>query len=184
MSNVNRPGNVRLCAWSGHYAKLGRDGRAEDGEGAMDFNFTPEDESFRAELRAWLEKNKPDYRDADLDTFAEDDAAWHRRVAWFRKLASGGWTGIDWPKQYGGRGASILQTIVYHQELGRIHAPLPFIGSGVSLIGPTLMHWGTDEQRKRHMPKILAGQEIWCQGYSEPGAGSDLASLQTRAVED
>jgi alkylation response protein AidB-like acyl-CoA dehydrogenase len=150
----------------------------------MDFNFTPEDESFRAEFRAWLEKNPPDHQDDDLDFFAEDEAQWHRRVAWYKKLASGGWTGIDWPKEYGGRGASILQTIVYHQELARIHAPLPYIGSGLGLIGPTLMHWGTEEQKKRHLPRVLKGDEIWCQGYSEPGAGSDLASLQTRAVED
>jgi len=150
----------------------------------MDFNFTPEDESFRAEFRAWLEKNPPDHQDDDLDFFAEDEAQWHRRVAWYKKLASGGWTGIDWPREYGGRGASILQTIVYHQELARIHAPLPYIGSGLGLIGPTLMHWGTEEQKKRHLPRVLKGDEIWCQGYSEPGAGSDLASLQTRAVED
>ncbi|MGO9449487.1 MAG: acyl-CoA dehydrogenase family protein [Candidatus Binataceae bacterium] len=150
----------------------------------MDFNFTPEDEQFRAEFRAWLDKNRPDHQAEDLDTFAEDEGEWNQRVAWFRKLASGGWTGIDWPKEYGGRGASILQTIVYHQELARVHAPLPFIGSGMSLMGPTLMHWGTEEQRRRHIPKILSGEEIWCQGYSEPGSGSDLASLQTRAIED
>jgi alkylation response protein AidB-like acyl-CoA dehydrogenase len=151
----------------------------------MDFNFTPEDEAFRKELRTWLEANKPDRPVSELDSIAEEDEGeWHRRVAWFRKLAAGGWTGIDWPKEYGGRGAGILQTIVYHQELARVRAPLPYVGSGVGLIGPTLMHWGTDEQRQRHIPRILKGEEIWCQGYSEPGAGSDLASLQTRAVED
>ena len=149
----------------------------------MDFNFTPEDEKFRTEFRAWLEKNKPDYQDEDLDFFAEDEGEWSRRVKWFKKLASGGWTGVDWPKEYGGRGFGILQTIVYHQELGRIRAPLPYIGSGMGLIGPTLMHWGTEEQKQRHIPKVLTGEEIWCQGYSEPGSGSDLASLQTRAVE-
>ena len=150
----------------------------------MDFKFTPEDEAFRAEFRAWLEKNKPEAEEDDLDFFAEDEGAWNRRVKWFKRLASGGWTGVDWPKEYGGRGFGILRTIVYHQELGRIRAPLPFIGSGVSLIGPTLMHWGTEEQKKRHIPKVLTAEEIWCQGYSEPGSGSDLASLQTRAVED
>ena len=150
----------------------------------MDFNFTPEDEKFRAEFRAWLDKNRPERDDDDLDFFAEDEGEWNRRVKWFKKLASGGWTGVDWPKEYGGRGFGILQTIVYHQELARVRAPLPFIGSGVSLIGPTLMHWGTEDQKKRYIPKVLSGEEIWCQGYSEPGAGSDLASLQTRAVED
>jgi alkylation response protein AidB-like acyl-CoA dehydrogenase len=151
----------------------------------MDFNFTPEDEAFRKEFRAWLDVNAPKQPVSELEAFSEEDEdEWHRRVAWFRKLASAGWTGIDWPKEYGGRGASILQTIVYHQELARVNAPLPFIGSGVGLIGPTLMHWGTDEQKKRHISKARTGEEIWCQGYSEPGSGSDLASLQTRAVED
>jgi alkylation response protein AidB-like acyl-CoA dehydrogenase len=152
----------------------------------MDFNFTPQDESFRKELRAWLEKNAPkDGKLAEADTFAEDDDTdWDRRVAWCRKLNEGGWLGIDWPKEYGGRGASILQSIVYHQELGRARAPLPYIGSGLSLIGPTLMHWGTEEQRKKFIPRILSCQDIWCQGYSEPNSGSDLASLQTRAIED
>jgi len=150
----------------------------------MDFNFTPEDEKFRAEFRAWLDQNRPEREDDDLDFFAEDEGEWNRRVKWFKKLASGGWTCVDWPKEYGGRGFGILRTIVYHQELARVRAPLPFIGSGVSLIGPTLMHWGTEEQKKRYIPKVLTGEEIWCQGYSEPGSGSDLASLQTRAVED
>ena len=150
----------------------------------MDFNFTPEDEKFRAEFRAWLDQNRPEREDDDLDFFAEDESEWSRRVKWFKKLAAGGWTCVDWPKEYGGRGFGILQTIVYHQELARVHGPLPFIGSGVSLIGPTLMHWGTEEQKKRFIPKVRTGEEIWCQGYSEPGSGSDLASLQTRAVED
>jgi len=150
----------------------------------MDFNFTPEDEQFRAEFRAWLDKNRPEREDGDLDFFAEDEGEWNRRVKWFKKLASAGWTCVDWPKEYGGRGFGILRTIVYHQELARVHAPLPFIGSGVSLIGPTLMHWGTEDQKNRYIPKVLTGEEIWCQGYSEPGSGSDLASLQTRAVED
>jgi alkylation response protein AidB-like acyl-CoA dehydrogenase len=151
----------------------------------MDFNFTPEDEAFRKELRAWLDKNTPDHPISETEGFFEEDEDdWKRRVAWFKKLHSGGWVGIDWPKEYGGRGATILQTIVYHQELGRARAPLPYIGSGTSLIGPTLMHWGTEEQKKRFIPKILSADEIWCQGYSEPNAGSDLASLQTRAVED
>ncbi len=151
----------------------------------MDFNFTPEDEAFRKELRAWLDQNKPDQPLSETEGFFEEDAEdWKRRVAWFKKLSSGGWVGIDWPREYGGRGATILQTIVYHQELGRARAPLPYIGSGTSLIGPTLMHWGTEEQKKRFIPKILSAEEIWCQGYSEPNAGSDLASLQTRAVED
>src|SRR5262249_56542857 len=134
----------------------------------MDFNFTPEDEKFRAELRAWLDKNKPEREDDDLDFFAEDEGEWNRRVKWFRKLASGGWTGVDWPKEYGGRGFGILQTIVYHQELARGRAPPPFIGSGLSLIGPTLMHSGTEEQKKGHQPQGLSGEGIWGHSDSRP----------------
>ncbi len=151
----------------------------------MDFNFTPEDEAFRREFRAWLKENAPREGLPDADALAEgDDEGWNRRVQWYKKLHAGGWLGIDWPREYGGRGASILQTIVYHQELARARAPLPYLGSGLGLIGPTLMHWGNEEQKKRFIPKILSGEEIWCQGYSEPNSGSDLASLQTRAVED
>ncbi|HVN28108.1 MAG TPA: acyl-CoA dehydrogenase family protein, partial [Candidatus Binataceae bacterium] len=152
----------------------------------MDFNFSPEDEAFRKEFRAWLEVNAPRRGAApSADVLAEaDEGEWKRSVAWYKKLASGGWTCINWPKEYGGRGASILQTIVYNQELARAHAPLPVIGFGPGLLGPTLMHWGTEEQKKRYIPKIISGEEVWCQGYSEPGSGSDLASLQTRAVEE
>ncbi len=152
----------------------------------MDFNFSAEDEAFRKKLRAWLEVNAPKGLE-NADSFAEeedDDEDWKRRVAWYQKLHRAGWVGIDWPKEYGGRGATILQTIVYHQELARAKAPLPFIGQGPTLVGPTLMRWGNEDQRKTHLQKILAAEEIWCQGYSEPNSGSDLASLQTKAVED
>jgi len=151
----------------------------------MDFNYSIDDEAFRVEFRQWLEKHAPRGLAFVLGTFeTESGEAWKTKISWAKKLAEGRWLGIDWPKEYGGRGASILQTIIYHEELARVGAPLPFVGSGLSLMGPTLMHWGTDEQKRRFIPKILACDEIWCQGYSEPNAGSDLASLQTRAVED
>jgi alkylation response protein AidB-like acyl-CoA dehydrogenase len=150
----------------------------------MDFNFSPEDETFRAEFRAWLGVNAPKHQPAS-DVMADaDQTEWKRRVAWFKKLAAGGWTCINWPKEYGGRGAGILQNLVYNQELARAGAALPPVGMGPGLLGPTLIHWGTEEQKKRYLPKIVAGDEIWCQGYSEPSSGSDLASLQTRAVEE
>src|SRR5579863_4396136 len=151
----------------------------------MDFNYSAEDEAFRREFRAWLEQNAPHNVAPPVDGMSdegEDD--WSRKIGWYRKLASGGWTCVDWPKDYGGRGLSILQTIIYHEELQRFNAPMPFIGSGPSLIGPTLMQWGTDEQKRRFVPKIITGEEVWCQGYSEPNSGSDLASLQTRAIEE
>ncbi len=151
----------------------------------MDFNFSPEDEAFRAEFRAWLEKNAPKSHDSNSEVLQDgEESDFQRRVSWFRKLASGGWTCISWPKEYGGRGAGILQNIVYNQELSRIGAPTPLIGMGPGLLGPTLIHWGTEEQKQRYLPKIVKGEEVWCQGYSEPGSGSDLASLQTRAVEE
>ena len=151
----------------------------------MDFNFSPEDEAFRGEFRAWLDKNAPADRESVSEILADGEQSdFQRRVKWFRKLASGGWTCISWPKEYGGRGAGILQNIVYNQELSRIGAPVPLVGMGPTLLGPTLIHWGNEEQKKRYLPKIVKGEEIWCQGYSEPGSGSDLASLQTRAVEE
>jgi alkylation response protein AidB-like acyl-CoA dehydrogenase len=151
----------------------------------MDFNFTPEDEAFRQEFRTWLGQHAANDRSKSVDSTTEaDQREWQRRVAWYKRLASGGWTCISWPKQYGGRGTTILQNMVYNQELARIGMPLPMIGTGAQLLGPTLMHWGTEEQKARYLPRIVAGEEIWCQGYSEPGSGSDLASLSTRAVED
>ncbi len=151
----------------------------------MDFNYSDEDEAFRREFRTWLERNAPSEPLQSLaGAFEQDEEDWRRKLGWFRKLASGGWTCVDWPKEFGGRGLSILKTIIYHEELQRAGAPLPFIGSGPSLVGPTLMQWGTEEQKKRFIPKIVSGEEIWCQGYSEPNSGSDLASLQTKAVEE
>jgi len=91
---------------------------------------------------------------------------------------------VNWPKEYGGRGATVMQRLIYREELGRLGLNEPMIGMGISLLGPTLMHWGTEEQKKNHIPKILKGEEVWCQGYSEPGSGSDLASVQTRAIDD
>ena len=151
----------------------------------MDFNYSAEDEAFRAEFRAWLTANAPREPIQSLaGGFEQDEDDWRRKLSWYRKLASAGWTCVDWPREFGGRGLSILKTIIYHEELQRADAPLPFIGSGPSLVGPTLMRWGTEEQKQRFIPKIISGEEIWCQGYSEPNSGSDLASLQTRAVED
>jgi alkylation response protein AidB-like acyl-CoA dehydrogenase len=150
----------------------------------MDFNYAAEDEAFRADFRAWLRNNlqyAPPIREPLADEAADD---WEARIQWHRKLNEGGWMAINWPKEYGGRGASILQNIVYHEELERAGTAAPFTGFGIPLLGPTLIHWGTAEQKRRFLPKILTAEEIWCQGYSEPNAGSDLAGLQTRAIED
>jgi alkylation response protein AidB-like acyl-CoA dehydrogenase len=150
----------------------------------MDFNYSPEDEAFRAEFRAWLEKNREYAAPAREPLADESDDGWEARLRWHRKLNEGGWIGLSWPKEYGGRGASLLQSIIYEQELERAGTAIPSIGFGISLLGPTLIHWGTEEQKRRHLPKIFTAEEIWCQGYSEPNSGSDLASVQTRAIEE
>jgi alkylation response protein AidB-like acyl-CoA dehydrogenase len=153
----------------------------------MDFKYSEEAEAFRTEFRAWLEANPPDHDPSDDQIGEFMDAGsegWRRHLAWHRKMHKGGWVGITWPRAYGGRGAQLEQSIVFGEELARVKAPTLVNGLGIALVGPTLMHWGTEEQKKRYLPRILSAEEIWCQGYSEPNAGSDVASLQTRAVED
>jgi alkylation response protein AidB-like acyl-CoA dehydrogenase len=150
----------------------------------MDFNYSPENEAFRAELRAWLAKNIQHATPAREPLADESESDWDARVHWHRKLNEGGWIGISWPREYGGRGASLLESIIYEHELERAGTSVPFTGFGIPLLGPTLIHWGTSEQKRRFLPKIFTAEEIWCQGYSEPNSGSDLASLQTRARED
>ena len=150
----------------------------------MDFNYSPEDEAFRAEFRAWLELHRQYATPAREPMADESEDDWNARIRWHRKLNEGGWIGLSWPREYGGRGATLLQSIIYEQELERAGTAIPYTGFGIPLLGPTLIHWGTEEQKRRHLPKILTAEEIWCQGYSEPNAGSDLASVQTRAIEE
>src|SRR5579863_10722927 len=150
----------------------------------MDFNYNAEDEAFRAEVRAWLEANQqyaPSARSPLDDGGAEE---WAARVRWHKRLGEGGWVAVHWPKEYGGRGATVMQRLIFREELGRLNLTEPGLGMGIGLLGPTLMHWGSEEQKRRHLPAILRGDEFWCQGYSEPGSGSDLASIKTRAEED
>ena len=153
----------------------------------MDFKFSAEDKAFRAEFSGWLKANLPkagtseDGGDFMRESSADD---WKRRVEWHKKMHSGGWVGISWPKEYGGRGATLTQQIIYNEELAKVDSPMLVNGLGIMLVGPTIIHWGTEEQKKKHIPKILSADELWCQGYSEPGAGSDVASLQTRALEE
>jgi alkylation response protein AidB-like acyl-CoA dehydrogenase len=154
----------------------------------MDFKLSEEDEAFRAEFRRWLDENLPDgerrNRFAMEFMHSEGGDEWERRVAWHQRMHAGHWVGVAWPAQYGGRGATLTQQMIFQDELERVRAPALVNAQGIALVGPTLMHWGTEEQRGRYMPPMLSAEEIWCQGYSEPGSGSDLASLQTRAVED
>ena len=149
----------------------------------MDFNYSSDDEAFRAEFREWLEHNHQ-YSVPALGPLAdEEEVSWEATLSWHRKLFEGGWLGISWPREYSGRGGTFLHETICDQELERFGTGIPFTGPGIWLLGPTLIHWGTPAQKQRHLRHILAGEELWCQGYSEPNAGSDLAALQTRAIE-
>ena len=145
----------------------------------MDLTFSDDELAFRDEFRSWLAENPPPPDPGDEDATRN---AW--RSAWQRQLYEGGWAAPAWPAEYGGRGATLTQSAIYFEELGRARVPLPVNVLGILLGGPTLMVWGTDEQKERYLAPILSAEEIWCQGFSEPDAGSDLASLKTRAVKD
>ena len=150
----------------------------------MDLNPTPEEQRFRDELRAWLEANMPEPWSGS-STGSESDPAYVAYLRdWQKRLFEGGWAGISWPKQYGGRGCSFIEQAIFHEEMARAGAPEQIGVIGLSLVGPTIIAVGTDEQKKRYLPPLLSGDEIWCQGFSEPNAGSDLASLSTLAVRE
>ena len=142
----------------------------------MDLSFSPDEEAFAADVREWLAANlEPPPAFADLD----EEVEWGRR--WQARLAEGHWVGIHWPREYGGRGAPPVQVAIFNTEFARARAPQPVNRVGINLAGPTLLAHGTDEQKRRWLAPILTAEEIWCQLFSEPGAGSDLASLTTRA---
>ena len=152
----------------------------------MDFEYSPEHESFRKELCDWLATHLPSdlcLDDAADDRVASDRETFERRRAWQKTMHAAGWVGISWPKEYGGRGAGLIERVIWEEEYAAARAPVLPGNMGLNLVGPTIIHWGTEEQKRRHLPAILNADEIWCQGFSEPGAGSDLASLSTRAVE-
>jgi len=148
----------------------------------MDLNLTAEEKQFRDEIRTWLETNVP----KDWSEWREKpiEESFTYLKAWQRKLYEGGWAAVSWPKEYGGRSASLMQQSIFWEEMARVEAPPMANSLGLGLIGPTIIAYGTDAQKKRYIPKILSAEEIWCQGFSEPNAGSDLASLQTEARLD
>jgi alkylation response protein AidB-like acyl-CoA dehydrogenase len=151
----------------------------------MDFDFTPEQQRFRAEARAWLAENVPaDLKGKGFAASRADRQEVDRLREWQRTLHKAGYVGLDWPAEYGGRGVSIMEQIILYEEMSRAEAPQPVNRGGISMLGPTLMEHGTTAQKARHLGKILNAEELWCQGFSEPNAGSDLANLQTRAVLD
>jgi alkylation response protein AidB-like acyl-CoA dehydrogenase len=151
----------------------------------MDLRFTPEQERFRAEVRAWLAANlaRPWSQEA-RDPKHDADSLVELRRAWQKKLHAAGYLGMGWPPEWGGRGASAIEEAILQEELARADAPQIPNFLGLSLLCPALIHHGSEAQRRRFIPKVLDCSEIWCQGFSEPGAGSDLAALRTRAVPD
>ncbi len=155
----------------------------------MDFNDTPEEAAFRAEARAWLEKNakKVDVKGEDggmAFSEREDDAVVREAKAWQAKKADAGWACITWPKQYGGRGATPMQAVIWGQEESKYRTGQNIFAIGHGMCGPTLMAHGSKEHKERYIKPLLRGEEIWCQLFSEPAAGSDLAGLKMRAERD
>ncbi|MFQ5828385.1 MAG: acyl-CoA dehydrogenase family protein [Candidatus Methylomirabilia bacterium] len=152
----------------------------------MDFKLTPEQQAFRDQVRGWLRDNLP--REWTSRVVAGPDVPrpefYGFLCEWQRKLYEAGLLGLTWPKEYGGRGLSLMEELILHEELAQAKAPPILNILGIAMAGPTIIAYGTEGQKARYLPKILSSEEIWCQGYSEPNAGSDLASLQTRAAQD
>ncbi|RJG06789.1 acyl-CoA dehydrogenase [Noviherbaspirillum cavernae] len=148
----------------------------------MHLSFSAADEAFRAELRAWLDVNL-----CSVETSFGGKVARHSdefRLKWDKHLGAHGWTGLNLPQEYGGRNLPLVQQAIFHEEYARAGAPQSINSIGQGILAPTLAHFGSEAQKRRFLAPLLRNEEIWCQGYSEPGAGSDLASLATRAVRD
>jgi alkylation response protein AidB-like acyl-CoA dehydrogenase len=144
----------------------------------VDLTLSPAEEAFRDELRSWLEANHPGPEPAG------DEASFEFRRGWQRRLNEAGWAGVSWPTQYGGRGATLIEQAIFNEETVRAQTPQVANVLGLAMGGPTVIAHGSEEQRQRYLPPILSAEEIWCQGFSEPDSGSDLASLKTRAVRE
>jgi alkylation response protein AidB-like acyl-CoA dehydrogenase len=149
----------------------------------MDLNLTPQETKFRDELRAWLQGNVPDDWETHRLRDSMEDRFQFLRV-WQKRVYEAGWAGVAWPKEYGGRGASLMEQVIFTQVMAAAGAPPMANILGLALIGPTIVAYGTEAQKKRYLANILSGDEIWCQGFSEPNAGSDLAGLRTEALLD
>ena len=154
----------------------------------MDFDDTPEERAFRDEVRRWLKENAKEKDAGQLSVshsfYDFDDIFVTEGKAWQRRLFDGGWAGITWPVEFGGRGGDVFQAMIFRQEEARFDVTSGLFAVAIGMAGPTIIDHGTDQQRARYLPAMLRGEEIWCQLFSEPGAGSDLASLATRADLD
>jgi alkylation response protein AidB-like acyl-CoA dehydrogenase len=159
---------------------------------AVDFALAPEDEAFRDELRSWLDEHLPPFLEKEaLDAGGSDDgarlsgmASQRRRAAWQRELHTGRWAAIHWPAEYGGRAATPMQRVIASEVMAEYRTPGMFNTNGIWQIGPMIITWGTEEQKARWLPSILEAHEHWCQGFSEPDAGNDLANLRTTALRE
>ena len=154
---------------------------------AVDFALAPEDEAFRDELRAWLDEHLPPFLTSEEvadDSAMSTEKLQERRAAWQRVLNEGRWAAVHWPEEYNGRGATAMQRIIYSEVMSEYRTPGLANPNGLWQIGPMIIAWGTDEQKERWLPCILDASEHWCQGFSEPNAGNDLANLRTTAVRD
>ncbi|HUZ44354.1 MAG TPA: acyl-CoA dehydrogenase family protein [Acidimicrobiales bacterium] len=153
----------------------------------MDFSYAPEDEEFREELSSWLDANLPEFKDLGEIGPEQSDSTlrtMQRRQAWQRRLNEGRWAAINWPIEWGGREATIMQNVIYSQVMAEARSPGIYNANGIWQIGPMIIRWGTQEQKELWLPGILNADEHWCQGFTEPEAGSDLANLRTQAVRD
>jgi alkylation response protein AidB-like acyl-CoA dehydrogenase len=149
----------------------------------VDLSYPPEAETFRSEISSWLEAHLPEgWGQPGFEMSPEERADFER--SWTKALHEGGWICASWPKEYGGRGLSTMQQVVLNEEFARVGAPMRADFFGDTLVGPTILRWGSEEQKRSFLPRILSGKISWCQGFSEPDAGSDLASLKTRAELD
>lgn len=151
----------------------------------MDFHDTPQEAAFRGEVASWLAGHLVgEFKEIGHTGGPADDSGWDVRLAWEKELGAGGWIGLGWPTEHGGRGATLLEQVIFEEEYAKSGAPARVGFFGEQLFGPTLVANGTDAQKKRFLPKIQSVEELWCQGYSEPDAGSDLANVATKAVLD
>ena len=154
----------------------------------MDFDDTEEEAAFRAEVHAWMKANARERDPGQLSTshsfYDFDDIFVKEGKLWQRLIYEGGYAGITWPREFGGRGGTFVEQMIFKQEEAKFDVASSLFAVGIGMAGPTIIGHGTDEQRRRYLPAMLKGEEVWCQLFSEPGAGSDLASLSTRAVRD
>ncbi len=150
----------------------------------MDFRFSPQENAFRRDVRAWLKANLPDNWTGDRWSRGSDDDSWNIYKDFAGRLATKKWVAPHWPQEYGGLGLSVIEQLIFNEEMSYANAPIGYSSIGVGWAGPTIIVYGTEAQKKKHLAAITNAKTMWCQGFSEPNAGSDLAALQTRAVRD